>query len=172
MTGRKKLLIAGAVLALVIIVVVSILQANKNMVTVQTGTAVKQDITSLVTASGEIRPQNYTNVLGQGFGKITDIDVKEGDIVKKGDVLLRVESIQPAADVKAQQANLQAMQAGVQSAEANDTSTQADVAQAQANLDKAEQDWKRGQSLYKEGLIPKQDFDALKATHDADVAAL
>ncbi|MGH9730536.1 MAG: efflux RND transporter periplasmic adaptor subunit, partial [Candidatus Acidiferrales bacterium] len=161
-----------AALVLIIIVVVSIKQANKGVVTVQTGQVAKQSITALVTASGEIRPQDYTNVLGQGFGKITDIDVKEGDIVKKGDVLLRVESIQPAADVKAQQANLQAMQAGVQSAEANDTSTQADVAQAQANLDKAEQDWKRGQSLYKEGLIPKQDFDALKATHDADVAAL
>ena len=171
-TWKKVALIVGAAVVLLIIVVVSITQANKGVVTVQTGQVAKQSITSLVTASGEIRPQDYTNVLGQGFGKITDIDVKEGDIVKKGDVLLRVESIQPAADVKAQQANLQAMQAGVQSAEANDTSTQADVAQAQANLDKAEQDWKRGQSLYKEGLIPKQDFDALKATHDADIAAL
>lgn len=171
-TWKKAALIVGAAVVLLIIVVVSITQANKGVVTVQTGQVAKQSITSLVTASGEIRPQDYTNVLGQGFGKITDIDVKEGDIVKKGDVLLRVESIQPAADVKAQQANLQAMQAGVQSAEANDTSTQADVAQAQANLDKAEQDWKRGQSLYKEGLIPKQDFDALKATHDADIAAL
>ena len=171
-TWKKVALIVSAAVVLLIIVVVSITQANKGVVTVQTGQVAKQSITSLVTASGEIRPQDYTNVLGQGFGKITDIDVKEGDIVKKGDVLLRVESIQPAADVKAQQANLQAMQAGVQSAEANDTSTQADVAQAQANLDKAEQDWKRGQSLYKEGLIPKQDFDALKATHDADIAAL
>lgn len=171
-TWKKVALIVGVAVVLLIIVVVSIKQANKGVVTVQTGEVAKQSITSLVTASGEIRPQDYTNVLGQGFGKITDIDVKEGDIVKKGDVLLRVESIQPAADVKAQQANLQAMQAGVQSAAANDTSTQADVAQAQANLDKAEQDWKRGQSLYKEGLIPKQDFDALQATHDADVAAL
>ena len=171
-TWKKVALIVGVAVVLLIVVVVSITQANKGVVTVQTGQVAKQSITSLVTASGEIRPQDYTNVLGQGFGKITDIDVKEGDIVKKGDVLLRVESIQPAADVKAQQANLQAMQAGVQSAEANDRSTQADVAQAQANLDKAEQDWKRGQSLYKEGLIPKQDFDALKATHDADVAAL
>ncbi|HKV28960.1 MAG TPA: efflux RND transporter periplasmic adaptor subunit [Candidatus Acidoferrales bacterium] len=171
-TWKKVTLIVGAAVVLLIIVVVSIKQANKGVVTVQTGQVAKQSIISLVTASGEIRPQDYTNVLGQGFGKIIDIDVKEGDIVKKGDVLLRVESIQPAADVKAQQANLQAMQAGVQSAQANDTSMQADIAQAQANLDKAEQDWKRGQSLFKEGLIPKQDFDALKATHDADIAAL
>ena len=52
------------------------------MVTVQTGQVVRQDVTSVVTASGEIRPQNYTNVVGQGIGLITDI-VKEGDHVKK-----------------------------------------------------------------------------------------
>lgn len=171
-TWKKVALIVGVAVVLLIIVVVSIKQANKGVVTVQTGQVAKQSITSLVTASGEIRPQDYTNVLGQGFGKITDIDVKEGDIVKKGDVLLRVESIQPAADVKAQQANLDAMEAGVRSAAANNTSTQADVAQAQANLDKAEQDWQRGQGLYKDGLIPKQNFDQLKATYDAAAAAL
>lgn len=171
-TWKKVALIVGVAVVLLIIVVVSIKQANKGVVTVQTGQVAKQSITSLVTASGEIRPQDYTNVLGQGFGKITDIDVKEGDIVKKGDVLLRVESIQPAADVKAQQANLDAMEAGVRSAEANNTSTEADVAQAQANLDKAQQDWQRGQGLYKEGLIPKQNFDQLKATYDAAAAAL
>lgn len=171
-TWKKVALIAGVAVVLLIIVVVSIKQANKGVVTVQTGQVAKQSITSLVTASGEIRPQDYTNVLGQGFGKITDIDVKEGDVVKKGDVLLRVESIQPAADVKAQQANLDAMEAGVRSAAANNTSTQADVAQAQANLDKAEQDWQRGQGLYKDGLIPKQNFDQLKATYDAAAAAL
>ncbi|MHB8754790.1 MAG: HlyD family secretion protein, partial [Candidatus Acidiferrales bacterium] len=169
---KKVTLIVGALVVLLVIVVVSIKQANKGVVTVQTGKVAQGDIISLVTASGEIRPQEYTNVLGQGIGKITDIDVKEGDFVKKGDVLLHVESIQPAANVKAQQANLGATEAGVQSAEANDTSTQADVAQAQANLDKADQDWKRGQSLYKEGLIAKQDFDALKSAYGAAAAAL
>ena len=173
MSSRKKpILIAGGILVVVAIVVISIVQANKNAVTVQTGKAVKQDIISLVTASGEIRPQNYTNVLGQGFGKITDIDVKEGDVVKKGAVLLRVESIQPAADVKAQQASLDAMDAGIQSAKANDASTQAQVQQSQASLEKALNDWNRGQGLYKEGLIAKSDYDTYKSTYLAAVAAL
>src|SRR6185437_12251659 len=172
MTARKKVLIAGAVLVLILIVVVSIVQANKNMVTVQTGTAVKQNITSLVTASGEIRPQNYTNVLGQGFGKITDIDVKEGDAVKKGAVLLRVESIQPAADVKAQQASLNAMDAAIQSATANDASSQAEVQQSEASMEKALNDWNRGQGLYKEGLIANSDYDTYKSSYLAAVAAL
>src|SRR5690348_7636137 len=173
MSSRKKpILIAGGILVVVIIVVVSILQANKNVVTVQTGDAVKQDITSLVTASGEVRPQNYTNVLGQGFGKITDIDVREGDVVKKGDVLLRVESIQPAADVKAQQASLDAMDAAIQSATANDASSQAEVQQSQASMEKALNDWNRGQGLYKEGLIAKSDYDTYKSSYLAAVAAL
>ncbi|MGB6625823.1 MAG: efflux RND transporter periplasmic adaptor subunit, partial [Candidatus Acidiferrales bacterium] len=141
-------------------------------VTVQTGTVAKQGITSLVTASGEIRPQNYTNVLGQGIGKITDIDVTEGDSVKKGDVLLRVESIQPAEDVKAQQAGIDSMQASVQSAQAADAAAQADVQQSEANLEKALNDWKRGQGLYKEGLIAKSDYDTYKSAYGAAAATL
>ena len=66
----------------------------------QTGRVGRQDLNSLVTASGEVRPKNYTNVLGEGIGKITDIVVKEGDQVKKGDVLLHLENIQPGADVQ------------------------------------------------------------------------
>ena len=71
----------------------------------------KADLTSVVTASGEIRPKNYTNVLGEGIGKITDIVVKEGDHVKKGDVLLQLENIQPGADVQAQQAAIDSAEA-------------------------------------------------------------
>ena len=170
-TWKKPALIIGAIVALIIIVVISV-RSNKDTVTVQTGYAVKGDITSLVTASGEIRPQNYTNVLGQGFGKITDIDVNEGDVVKKGDVLLRVESIQPAADVKAQQATIDSMQASVQSAQEADAAAQADVQQSEANLEKALNDWKRGQGLYQEGLIAKSDYDTYKSAYGAAVATL
>lgn len=170
-TSKKPILIIGAIVLLAIIVFISV-RSNKDTVTVQTSTAVKGNITSLVTASGEVRPQNYTNVLGQGFGKITDIDVNEGDVVKKGAVLLRVESIQPAADVKAQQATIDAMQASVQSAQAADSAAQADVQQSEANLEKAMNDWKRGQGLFKEGLIAKSDFDTYKSAYGAAVATL
>ena len=170
-TWKKPALIIGAIVVLTAIVIISV-KSNKDTVTVQTAYAAKGNITSLVTASGEVRPQNYTNVLGQGFGKITDIDVKEGDVVKRGDVLLRVERIQPAADVKAQQATIDSMQAGVQSAEAADTAAQADVQQAEANLEKAKNDWKRGQGLYQEGLIAKSDYDTYKSAYGAAVATL
>src|SRR5277367_5454759 len=157
----QKAAIAGAgVLIIAGIVWYSVYKANQNVVTVQTGRVGRQDLLSLVTASGEIRPQNYTNVLGEGFGKITDIVVKEGDYVNKGDVLLHLENVQPGADVQAQEASLQAGEAGLRAAAANYDMAVATLAQKQADLDKAKFDWQRSQQLYQEQLISKQDYDA------------
>ncbi len=151
---------------------IAVWQINKGVVTVQTAAAVRQDLNSVVTASGEVKPLTYTNVLGEGIGKITDIAVKEGDHVKKGDVLLRLESVQPAADVNAQRAGISSAEAGVTSAEANDVSSQADIKSRAADLEHAKLDWERGQLLFKGGLIPKQDYDTRKAAYDSAVAAL
>jgi HlyD family secretion protein len=150
----------------------TIRQINKDVVTVQTAAVTRQDLTSIVTASGEIKPLTYTNVLGEGIGKITEIVVKEGDHVKKGDVLLRLESIQPSADVDAQRASIESADAGVRSAEANRISTEADIKARAADLEHAKLEWDRGQELFKEGLIPKQDYDTRKATYDSAIAAL
>jgi HlyD family secretion protein len=145
---------------------------NKGVVTVQTGTVTRENLTSVVTASGEIRPKNYKNVLGEGIGKITDITVKEGDRVRKGNVLLHLENIQPGADVEAQAANVQAAESGLKVAAANYDSAVATQAQRQADLEKQKLDWQRSQQLYKEQLIPRQDYDAAKAAYDGAVAAL
>src|SRR3972149_6886857 len=83
-----------------------LVQKNKDVVTVQTGKVDRQDLVALVTASGGGKPKTDTNVLGEGFGKIIDIAVKEGEHVKRGDILLRLENIQPTADVDAQRASL------------------------------------------------------------------
>jgi len=163
---------AGAAAVLAGAVWFTIRQINKDVVTVQTAPVARQDLTSLVTASGEIKPLTYTNVLGEGIGKITDIVVKEGDHVKKGDVLLRLESIQPSADVDAQRANIEAADAGIKSAEAMRISAEADIKSRAADLEHAKLEWERGQELFKEGLIPKQDYDTRKAAYDSAVAAL
>jgi HlyD family secretion protein len=147
-------------------------ELNKGTVTVQTGPVIRQSLTSIVTASGEIRPKNYTNVLGEGIGKITDITVKEGDRVNKGDILLHLENIQPGADVEAQAANVQAAESGMKVAQANYDSAVATQAQRQADLEKQKFDWQRTQQLYKEQLISRQDYDSGKASYDGAVAAL
>ena len=152
------------------IVLYSVKQANKGVVTVQTSKTQPQDLTSQVTASGEIKPRDYSNVLGEGIGKITEIMVKEGDQVKKGDVLLRLENIQPTADVEGQQASLSSSEATLRSAGSVLQSAQAEVAQAKADLEKTKLDWERAQGLYKGGLISKQEYDTRKATLESDTA--
>lgn len=171
-TWKKVTIGISAAVGLLIIILVSVYQVRKGLVTVQAGRVVRQDLTSIVTASGEIRPKTYTNVLGEGFGKITEIVVKEGDQVKKGDVLLKLESVQPGADVQAQEASVAASLAGIKVAQANYQSALATLAQRQADLEKAKFDWGRTQKLYAEQLISRQDYDASKATYDGAVAAL
>ena len=172
-TWHKVAIGVGAVVVIGGIVLYSVKAANKDVVAVQTAKVAKQDsLVSLVTASGEIKPTTYTNVTAQGFGRITDIYVKEGDHIKKGDVLLQQENVQPTADVEAQQSAINASEAGVQSAQATYKAAQADLIQQQANLEKAKLDDERGKGLYKDGLIPKQDFDQRETGYQAAVAAV
>jgi HlyD family secretion protein len=163
----------GAVAVLGGIVLFSVNQANKGVVTVQTAKVAPQDsLVSQVTASGEIKPTTYTNVTAQGFGRITAIVVKEGDHIKKGQVLLTQENIQANADVQAQAAAINSAESGVLASEASYKSAQSDLLQAQANLEKAKLDWERGQGLFKDGLIAKQDYDQRKTAYDAQFAAV
>ncbi len=172
-TWHKVAIGIGGALAIGGIVLFSIKQANKGVVTVQTAKVAKlDDLVSQVTASGEIKPTTYTNVYAQGFGRIMEIVVKEGDHIKKGDKLLLQENVQANADVQAQAAAINSFQSGVQAADASYKAAQADLIMQEANLEKAKLDYERGQGLYKDGLIPKQDFDQRKTTYDAAVATV
>src|SRR5215467_10200814 len=170
----QKVAIGGVVvLGVAGIIGYSITAANKGVVTVQTAKVAKQDsLVSIVTASGEVKPTNYTNMQAQGFGRITAILVKEGDHIKKGDKLLLQENIQANADVAAQSAALTSAESGIQASEASYKAAQADLIQQKANLEKAKLDKDRGDGLYKDGLIPKQDYDQRKTAYDAALAAV
>src|SRR3989440_5426658 len=170
----QKVAIGAAVVAVGTgIVLYSVNQANKGVTTVQTAKVGKEDtLISLVTASGEIKPTTYTNVQAQGFGRITDILVKEGDRIKKGDRLLLQENVQANADVQAQSAAMNSSESGILAADASYKSAQADLLLQKANQEKAKLDFDRGQGLYKDGLIPKQDFDQRKTSYDAAAASV
>jgi HlyD family secretion protein len=172
-TWQKVGIGVGAVVVLGAIVGISVNQANKGVVTVQTAKVGPQEnLISIVTASGEVKPTTYTNVTAQGFGRITSIVVAEGDHIKKGQVLLTQENIQANADVQAQAAAINSAESGVQAGDASYKSAQSDLVQAQANLEHAKLEYERGQNLYKDGLIPKQDYDQRKTTYDAQFAAV
>ena len=85
-TWQKIAIGAGAVALVGGGIWIGIWQFNKGVVTVQTGPVTRQDLTSVVTASGEIKPLTYTNVLGEGIGKVAGIN--ENTILGDGNVSL------------------------------------------------------------------------------------
>src|SRR5579864_8518930 len=171
MTAWKKIAIGlGIAVLLAIIVAFTVHQSSRNVVTVQTGKVQRQDLATVVSASGEIKPKTYVNIGANAFGKITHLYVKEGDHVKKGQLLAQLENVQSSADVNANEASLQAAQTDALAAEAGMKTSQADLLRAQADYDRNKLDWDRAQSLYKDGLISKSDFDSRRnawATADA-----
>jgi len=167
---KKFAIGAGVVVLLAIIVGFTVHQSSKNVVTVQTGKAQRQDLATVVSASGEIKPKTYVNIGANAYGKITHLYVKEGDQVKKGQLLAQIENVQSAADVSANQAAVQAAETDAIAADAALKTSQADLLRAQADYDRNKLDWERAQNLFQDGLIAKSDFDSRKdawATADA-----
>ena len=152
----------GVVALLAIIVGVTVHQSGKNVVTVQTAKVQRQDLTSVVSASGEIKPKTFVNIGANAYGKITHLYVKEGDHVKKGQLLAQLENVQSSADVNASQASVQAAETDAIAADAAFKTSQADLLRAQADYERNNLDWDRAQSLFRDGLISKSDFDSRK----------
>ena len=172
-TWKKALIGVGVALLLVMIVSVTVYQSRKNLVTVQTGKAQKQSLASVVSASGEIKPKTYVNIGANAFGKIVRLHVKEGDRVKKGQLLAQLENIQSSADVNAMRASLQAAETDALAADAATKTAMADLNRAKSDAERAKLDYDRAQGLYRDQLITKQEFDAKKAaweSADAGVA--
>jgi len=157
----KKIAIgAGVVVLLAIIVGITVHQSGKNVVTVQTGKVQRQDLSSVVSASGEIKPKTYVNIGANAYGKITHLYVKEGDHVKKGQLLAQLENVQSTADVSANQASVQAAETDAIAADAALRTSDADLVRAQADYARNKLDWERAQNLFQDGLIAKSDFDS------------
>jgi len=155
---KKIAIVIGVVAVLAIIVGVSVHQSGKNVFTVQSGRAQRQDLSAVVSASGEIKPKTYVNIGANAYGKITHLYVKEGDHVKKGQLLAQLENVQSTADVSANQASVQAAETDAIAADAALNTSNADLRRAQADYQRNELDWERAQNLYKDGLIAKSDF--------------
>ena len=167
-------LVSGGVLA-------SIRFNERGIVEVQTGKATRQDLTATVTASGEVKPKNYINLGANTLGPapITEILVKEGDHVHKGETVAKLESVQAGADVVAQKATIDTALADSAAAEAGMASMADAVRTAQATLERSKTEVERtklnidrANELFKAKLIAKQDYDQKKADYDTAIGAL
>ncbi len=172
MTRRRKYaLVVVGVAALALVVGISVKQSRAGLVEVQLGKVKRQELTSVVTASGEIRPQHYVNLSAQSYGKITEILVEEGSRVKNGQVLLKLEAIQPAANVEGQRAVVKSAEAAVEAAQASHRTALAEQARAAADFERARLEWERAQLMFREQLISQAEYDARKAAFESAQAA-
>ena len=169
---KKIIGIVLAVLAVAGIVTFMVVKAESGYTKVMTAKVVHQDLATVISGTGQIKPKTYVNVGATAFGRIVELNVKEGDHVNTGQVLARVESVQPEANVDAQKAAIASAKTDVASFVAAEKTAQANVEHSQADLEQKTLDWKRAQGLYKDQLIAKQDFDAKQAAYDLAVATL
>ncbi len=169
---KKILLIVLAVVVTAGLVAFMVYKQQSGYTKVMTAKLVKQDLTTVVSGTGQIKPKTYVNLGATAMGRITHLFVKEGDHVKEGQLVATVENVAQEASVAGQVAAIAAAKTDIASYVAAEKTAEANVEHAQADLEQKKLDWDRAQSLYKAGIMAKQDYDAKKAAYDTDVASL
>jgi HlyD family secretion protein len=136
LSRRKKIIIGSvAVVLLLAIILISVFASRKDTPEV---TVVKieprRELKSTVTASGEVRPIQFMNLTSEVQGRIEEIYVKEGDLVTKGQPLVRLDPTQVQSNTDAQVAAVQAAQSDAQVSRSQIIAAQNQLAQAQQGL--------------------------------------
>ncbi len=111
----------------------------------------KVDIMETVTGSGKIQPEKEVKISSDVSGEIIELPIKEGQMVKKGDLLVKI-------NPDLYQSGLKRARAAVQNARAN-------MAQAKSRLLSSEQDFNRSKKLYQKGIVSKSDFDKAETNY-------
>ncbi|WP_263408792.1 efflux RND transporter periplasmic adaptor subunit [Terriglobus tenax] len=172
MSAKKIVITLSVVLVVAIIVIASIMKSRSGVTPVATAKVKREELVSIVSGTGQIKPKTYVNVGATAFGRITHLYVKEGDHVKKGQTLAAIESVQPESAVAAQTANISAAKTDYASSQAAIRTAEANLEQAKADLTQKRFDYERYVQLYREKLVSKQDYDAKKGAFDVAVATL
>jgi HlyD family secretion protein len=154
---KKKIIIAGIVaVVLAVFVVANLLGRREKTVEVEAEAIQKRDLSAIVTASGEVQPKKSVDVSANTMGKIVHIAVAEGDSVKKGQLLMRI-------DPRGLESVLAQAKAGLTAAKAN-------LALYEANLEEAKSDKERVERLYERGLASDQQLVNARTANDVAVA--
>lgn len=162
--SNKKLwyIIGAIVIALVLIAIIGkatgVFGAKPKGKEVETAQTKLKTITSIVQASGKIQPEMEVIITPDVSGEIIGLFVKEGDVVKKGDLLVRI--------------NPDVYQASVDQLRANVLSIKARLETDKANLYRSKANFERQDELFKKGLVAEMDFITAKASYQADQANL
>ncbi|HQR45808.1 MAG TPA: efflux RND transporter periplasmic adaptor subunit [Thermoanaerobaculia bacterium] len=147
----------GVVLVLVLVVVASVRAREKNVEKVTTAKAAKEELVSTVSCNGRIRARVKVDISSQVMGQIVTLAVREGDEVKKGDLLLQIDKVQYDANAQAQQAALDAL-----------------FAQREAdrfNREQAERDFERVKKNFEAKIDSEQNLQKARLALDSAIAS-
>ena len=151
--SKKKLFIFGGI-GLLVAVIIGLVIANKDnekIISVQTEKAEKRSITQVVSATGKIFPEYQVDLRPEVTGEIVKLPVKEGDIVRKGDLLIRIKPEQYIAQRDRAKASLE--------------SSRAMLKVREASLKKIESDYKREEELFNKGLASEQELETAESNY-------
>src|SRR5882672_4027207 len=147
---RRKIVTFSIIgLALIGLTLMAILRKKEAIITVQTEKVARRNLTEIVVANGRIQPVLQVKISPEVSGEIIDLPVKEGQQVKKGDLILKIKPDFYIANRSQSMANYESSRAGKQTAE--------------ANLRKAEAEFKRSEDLFRHRLVSDSAFDEVKA---------
>ena len=155
---KKKTLLIVLVIALVLIVALVVGKKSGafgktgNFKKVETTLIEKIDITETVSATGKIQPEVEVKLSSEVSGEIIELPIAEGQEVKKGDLLVKI-------NPDLYQSSLQRSQASYQNIKANLAQTEASLKQAKANYD-------RNKTLFEKGVIAKSEWDNIVSQYE------
>lgn len=172
---RGRILIGVGVLAAVAGVATFAMRSGNSGVEVETAPVARVDaLQSFVTASGEIVATRYADIGSAVMGRLVELMVKEGDRVKAGQVLARIDPVQASSSAAAAAASVGALEADARAAATQVRAAEAALAEARSREKEAAAAWTRAQELQRAGLLPQSEYDKASmaaSTATAQVAA-
>jgi len=126
-------------------------------------TVQKRTIIETITANGRIQPETEVKLSPDVSGEIVEMDVREGDSVKKGDLLVKIKQ-------DFYLSSRDRVNAGLNSARANLSNAKAAQVQAEAQFRQQELSYKRSKQLYDQGVLSESDFETAKTQYDVAAA--
>jgi len=160
MTRQSRRVLRGVigVAALAGIVAVNVNVDSSTQISVLAQKATRRDLVSVVSASGEIKPKRYVNISANVSGRIEQLLIKEGDTVRKGQVLARIDSTRIAAGERQSAAALEG--------------AKADLARAQADVEVSRLAFERQKKMHADKLVSDQAFEQADAELKMKAAAV
>ena len=169
---RRNIGIAAAVVIVVLGTLFAVRRDRGGMTVDTQPVARRATFRSFVTASGQVVAQRYADIGSSVMGRLVELRVKEGDVVKAGQVLARIDAVQAAASASAANARVKGAEADLRGMAEQLQSALADIDAAKARAQEAQLGLQRTQDLRKDGLVPVAELDAARAAADTAQAQL